>query len=405
MPEKTIMHIDMDAYFASVEQRDNKKLRDKPIAVIGSNSRFVLVSPSYEARAFGVKTGMTKLQAQRLCPDIILIKANTEKYADTCSKLLKLLYAFSPDIEVYSIDEFFIDITHTMHLFGTPEEIAEKIREKIVKEVGLSCSIGISHNKLLAKFASEKRKPGGTFTIEKKDVPSLFEDLAPDELWGIGSKTKEALQGMGIDTLGKLSRSSSAALKRKFGINGIKLHLMSQGIDDSLVVPVGFEEEAKSIGHSMTFPEDTSDTETLKRYLLELCDKVGRRLRRANLYARNIKLTIRYKSFKSFTRQRTLASQTDDTKSFYNAAKFILSSTRLKEPVRLLGVSVGKLTSAGIGGFLFEDGKRKYKLNKLIDLVNEHFGEQTVSFASLLGPKKHERIISPAWRPYGKRNY
>lgn len=405
MAERTILHIDMDAFFASVEQRDNTSLRKKPIAVVGPNRRFVLVSPSYEARAYGVKTGMTGSEAKALCPNIILVKAGTDKYAAACSEIVKLLHAYSPDIEVYSIDEFFIDITHTMHLFGRPEDIARGIREKIDSSINLSCSIGIAHNKLLAKFASEKRKPGGTFRIKKEDAPGILKDVAPDELWGIGKSTKEVLGDMGIFTLGQLQRCSVSVLKRKFGINGIKLHLMASGIDDSPVVPIGFEEEAKSIGHSMTFSQDTSSRDRLNRYLLELCDKVGRRLRRANLCARNIKLTIRYKSFKTFTKQRTLASASDDTKCLYRNALLVLRSISLKEPVRLMGVVAGKLTSAVAGDFLFDESRRKYKLNKLLDHVNERFGEQAVSFASLLNPQKHQRIISPSWRPHGKRNY
>lgn len=405
MAETTILHIDMDAFFASVEQRDNPKLRNKPIAVTGSDKRTVLVSPSYEARKFGVKTGMTKAEAKSLCPDIIFVKANTDKYMQSCNQIIKIIYRFSPDIEVYSIDEFFVDITHTMHLFGTPDYIAAKLKEEINGSVALSCSIGIAHNRLLAKLASERCKPGGIYWLNKEEVPAILDELKPDALCGIGKKTKEALEGLGIYTLGQLRRCNISTLNRKFGINGLKLHLMACGIDDSPVVPIGSEEEAKSIGHSMTLDEDTSDPVKLNRYLLELCDRVGRRLRKAGLCAKAVMLTIRYKSFTTFTKQKTLESPSDDTKCLYHNALSILKTIRLKEPIRLLGVSAAKLSPAGGDNFLFEEVRRKYRLNRLLDCVNERFGDSAVSFASLLNPGKHQRIISPAWRPYGRRHY
>lgn len=405
MATTTILHIDMDAFFASVEQRDNPNLLNKPIAVIGSDKRTVLVSPSYEARAFGVKTGMTKPEAKSLCPDIIFVKANTDKYSRCCNQIIKIIYQFSPDIEVFSIDEFFVDITHTMHLFGAPDYIAGKIKEKINNSVGLSCSIGIAHNKLMAKLASEKCKPAGIYWLKRQELPSILDRLEPDALCGIGKKTKETLRAMGIYNLGQLRRCNISILKKKFGASGLKLHLMACGIDDSPVVPIGYEEETKSIGHSMTLKEDTADLVKLKRYLLELCDRVGRRLRKAGLCAKSIKLTIRYKSFTTFTKQKTIESPSDDTKCFYHNACSILKSLRLKEPVRLLGISLARFSPIGGNNFLFEEARRKYRLNKLLDYVNERFGDSAVSFASLLSPNQHQRIISPAWRPYGRRHY
>jgi len=401
---RVILHLDMDAFFASVEQRDDQRLLNRPIAVAGSSKRTVLVSPSYEARAYGVKTGMTKATARSLCPDIIFVTSNTDKYVLACRKIIKILYKFTPDIEVYSIDEFFLDITETMHLFGNRKHIAKKMKDEISRQLSLSCSIGISHNKLMAKLGSEHAKPGGIYLIRKADLPGALDDMAVDVLCGIGSKTKACLAALGISTLKQLRTHSVSDLKKRFGVNGPRLHLMASGIDDSLVVPMGCEEEAKSIGHSMTFPRDTSNPAILNRYMLELSDKVARRLRKAGLSAKAIKVTIRYKSFKTFSRQKSLEAASDDTKSIYHSALRLLGSIQLKEPVRLLGVSVLKLTTDNAGSSLFEEGKRKYKLNRLLDYTNERFGQSVVSFASLLTPADHKRIISPAWRPYGKRN-
>jgi len=405
MAERTILHIDMDAFFASVEQRDDPKLRNRPIAVTGSGKRTVLVSPSYEARAFGVKTGMTRTQARLLCPEIILVRAETQKYTHACNQIIKIVYGFSPDIEVFSIDEFFVDITHTMHLFGAPDEIAGRIQEDVSKRLGLSCSIGIAHNKLLAKLASERRKPCGIYWIRSNKVSSVLDGLKPDVLCGIGAKTKQALEQMGISSLGQLRNYNVAFLRRKFGVNGIKLHFMARGIDDSSVIPMGTEEEAKSMGHSMTLVKDISDMDSLSRHLLSLSDRVGRRLRNAGLSAKTVRLTIRYKSFATFTRQKTLEAHTDDTKALYAAVLSILKAIRLKEPVRLIGVSTAKLVTSEGDMSLFEENKRKYRLNRLLDYVNERFGDSAVSFASLLNTKSHNKVISPAWRPHGTRNY
>ena len=395
----------MDAFFASVEQRDNPRLKNKPIAITGSSSRTVLVSPSYEARAFGVKTGMTKPQAQKLCPGIIFVTGNTSKYTDACSQIVKILYRYTPDIEVFSIDEFFLDITNTMHLFGAPLEMALAMQKDVRDKIGLSCSVGIACNKLLAKFASDRKKPGGIFEIKPGKENDVLENAAVDELCGIGKSLKEALSGMGIFTVGDLRRHGPAALKKAFGINGLKLHLMASGKDSSPVIPIGDEGEARSMGHSMTFKSDTSDPQALSRYLLELSDMVGRRLRKAGLSAQCIKLTVRYKSFQTFTKQKTLESATDDTKQIYTNAQSILRSIRLKEPVRLLGISAARFSNDPTCGSLFEESKRKYRINRVLDSINERFGDAAVSFASLIVPSGHSKVISPAWRPYGERNY
>ena len=403
--DRTILHIDMDAFFASIEQRDNPSLLKKPIAVVGSNARTVLVSPSYGARAYGVKTGMTRHQAKLLCPDIIFVTGNTDKYALACSSIAKILYAFTPDIEIFSIDEFFLDITNTMHLFGTAEDIAKDAKTRIEEQLGLSSSIGIAHNKLLAKLASEKAKPGGIFILRKADVADLFKDTKVGELCGIGKKTCEQLNLMGIETLGELSKHDPAQLKDRFGIKGLALSLMAHGIDDSPVVPVGAEEETKSMGHSMTFKQDTSDPKALSRYLLELAEMVGTRLRRSALSTGTIRLTLRYKSFKTITRQRTLISPTDDTKAIYHTARLILQSITLKEPVRLLGITGSRLSAYSASGSLFLQDMKRYRINKALDSINERFDHPALFFASLLNMDKYGKVISPAWRPMGNRNY
>lgn len=381
---RVIMHIDMDAFFASVEARDNPSLKGKPIAVVGSNQRTVLVSPSYEARSFGIKTGMTKPAAKRLCPSIKFVVANSEKYASTCSKIVKILYSFTPAIEVYSIDEFFIDVTNTHHLFGTPEETAFKIKDAIKKKLSLLCTIGISYNKLLAKIASDNNKPDGLFRIDQENKDRIISPLDVASVWGIGPSTSKKLYDMGIETLGDLKKAGCEFLKNRFGAYGVLLHKMSQGTGDIKIVTPDEEERAKSIGHSMTFKEDTQDPKVLKGYLLELCIRVSERLRRENLTGKCVALTVRYKSFKTFTKQKSIDDFINTTKQIYKIATDILGSIKLKEPVRLLGVSVSGLKQEDYKSFLFKEEEKKHKLDTILDEVSSKFGDDAITYASLI---------------------
>ncbi len=405
MAERIIMHIDMDAFFASVEVKDNPGLKGKPVAVAGSNERTVIVSPSYEARAFGVKTGMTKTQAKRLCPAIKFVTANSHKYTTTCSKIIEIIYSFTPDIEVYSIDEFFIDVTNTYHLFGSPEETAAKIKNEIKRQLGLVCTIGISYNKFLAKTASDSNKPDGLLKIGQSNKDKILEPLNVASIWGIGPSTARKLYDMGINTLGDLKKVSCQFLEDRFGAYGMFLYRVARGQGDDEVVTRGREQEAKSIGHSMTFQEDTKDIKTLRKYLLELCLKVSERMRRENFSGKCISLTVRYKSFKTFTKQKTVSGFINTTAQIHSVAAAILESITLTEPVRLLGVSASGLKHDEYNVFLFKEEEKKHNLDTILDKVGSKFGEGAITFASLVNKRQYKRVISPAWRPFGARSY
>ena len=224
-----IMCIDMDAFFASVEQQVNPKLRGKPIAVIGSGGRTVITTRSYEARAFGVKTGMNTYEAKKLCPDLILVVGDNEKYAHTCSELSIVYRKYTPDIEIYSIDEAFLDITTTQHLFGGPEAIGFAIKKEVKDQFGINCTVGIAPNILMAKLASDIAKPDGLKWIKPEDNETLLEDLPVKDLWGIGSATAEKLEQLGIRTCGELGKAPASLLRNKFGITGETLKHMGQG--------------------------------------------------------------------------------------------------------------------------------------------------------------------------------
>ena len=293
MNNRTIMHIDQNAFFASVEQQANPVLRGKPIAVVGSGGRTVITTCSYEARAFGVKTGMAIWEGKRCCPELIIVVGDNKKYTYTSSQIMEIFKDYTPDVEAFSIDEAFLDVTRSLGIFGTPENIAYKIKARIKHRFGITCSIGIAPNKLLAKLASDLQKPDGLVDIKPEDVPQVLERLPVKELCGIGKKTEYQLKVMNINTCGELGRCDERRLMRKFGVVGKRLKEMGRGIDDSPVIPFGEEQEIKSVGHSMTLERDISDPVDIRRYILQLSEMVGSRARRYGAAGRTVSLYVR----------------------------------------------------------------------------------------------------------------
>lgn len=400
---RTIMHIDMNSFFASVEQQCNPALRNKPIAVIGTNQRTVVTTASYQARAFGVKTGMTLKEAKKHCPHLILVVGDNTKYTDTCVKITSIFKHYSPVVEVFSIDEAFLDITGSLKSFRNPTHITTLIKKEIKDTLGLTCSIGIAPNKLLAKLASGLKKPDGLVEIKPENVSLLLENLPVKELCGIGPHLERYLAEMGIKTCGELGRTSSSLLKKRFGIIGEYLHFMGRGIDDSPVIPLEEETSPKSIGHSMTLPHDVSQREVMAKHLFRLAEMVGRRLRRHHFKGRTIALTIRYSNFTTFTRQLTLKHPSDNSHDIYQAVLNILTTTRLTHSVRLLGVGISNLTPETAQLPLFEEEQKRAIVTRLMDNINDRYGEFTLTWGSLLFPFSHTGVISPAWRPEGAR--
>jgi len=400
---KVIVCVDMDAFFASVEQRDNPALRDKPIAVTGGGERTVITTSSYQARAYGVKTGMTTYEAKRLCPHIILVVGNNKKYAEVCKSLEQICLRFSPDLEIYSIDEVFLDITRSHHLFGGPENLAIGIKAAVRQELGLTCTVGMGANILVAKLASDLAKPDGLRWIDEAAVQSVFETLPVKKLWGIGSHTEQKLREMGITTCGELGRAPLSRLVRRFGVIGEQLKAMGNGILNRPLETAS--PDPKSIGHSITLPEDIWKREEITSCLLRLSERVGRRARRHGYKGRRVTLTVRYTDFKTFTKQTTLPALINDTGEIYRAAVAILDTIRLRKSVRLLGISLSSLAKDEGGLPLFQepDHDKKAALAKAVDTVNDKFGEHTVTFGAALAEEKGQRVISPAWRPSGVR--
>jgi DNA polymerase-4 len=308
-------------------------------------------------------------------------------------------------VEVFSVDEAFLDITDSLTLFGGGEAIASALKHRIRREMGLTASVGIAPNKILAKLGSGLKKPDGLVRIERQDVPMLLEDLPVKELCGIGPNLERALAEMSIRTCGELGRANMERLVGRFGIVGRSLKTMGMGQDDRPVVPIGDEPEAQSIGHSMTLERDVSRLDEIEHHLLELSERVGRRARR-NRYGGNVvTLTIRYADFKTFSRQRRVETVLNDGLEIYWAARRILRTLRLQQAVRLVGVSLSGLIPNTDQLPLFESDQRRRRLLATMDGINDRYGDRTVQWSTLIVGRLPKTVISPSWRPKGAREY
>jgi len=399
---KIIMCIDMDAFFASVEQRTDPRLKGKPVAVIGSGKRTVITTRSYEARAYGVKTGMNIYEAKRMCPELVFVKGNNEKYAHICRELSDLYLQFTPDAEVYSIDEAFLDITTTHYLFGGPEAIAITLKKTIKERFGINCTVGIGPNVLIAKLASDISKPDGLRWIKPEEIESVFSDLPVEELWGIGSKIAGRLKDIGIKTCGQLGSAPASLLRNKFGIIGETLKAMGMGICNRPVQTKS--EDARSIGHSMTLSKDISERREIEAYLLLLSEMVGRRARKHGYMGRKASIIIRYPDFETFSKQRTISRFTNDTHIIFRNAMGIFDDIKLKDSVRLLGVCLSDLINDSHQIPLIEEERKRSSILQAMDYINDRFGDFKLTWGSYIMQKRSSCVISPSWRPSGVKS-
>lgn len=394
----------MNAFFASVEQQSNPALRGKPVAVIGAAKRTIITTCSYEARAFGVKTGMNSWEARQKCPQLIFVVGNNRKYSYTSKQIIGIMREYTPLCEVFSIDEAFLDVTGCLALFGSAERIAHLIKERIRERFGLTCSVGIAPNKLLAKIASDMQKPDGLTVIQPERVAQVMERLPIQEVCGIGAKMQQHLNKFGIKTCGELGRFPVEILKRNFGVTGERLHCMALGMDDSPVIPDEEAEEVKSVGHSTTLDSDITGRDEILVYLLQLSEMVGRRARKYRVAGRTVTLTVRYADFTTFSRQESRSGHTNNSEEIYQASAKILAGLELTQPIRLLGVKISNLESQTEQLPLFPAERKKALLASAMDSVNNKFGDFSVTFGTLLGKDCGAKVISPAWKPEGVRN-
>lgn len=404
---RIVAHLDMDAFFASVEEKLNPRYQGKPLIVGGAkDSRGVVSAANYPARRYGIHAGMPLGEAARLCPDAAFVEGDPRKYVHVSLQVLDTLKDFTPIIEPFSIDEAFLDLTAAERLNpgdapGDPEEalnraipLAQAIQRAVHRRVGLTSSIGIAPNKYVAKMGSGLQKPNGLTVLSVERFRKLFDAKPVSELWGIGEKTAMALSKLGIRTVGQLARFPREFLTYHFGLNGDHMQEAARGEDDSPVVPYFEGIPVKSMGHEYTLPEDLSDRERLGAHLLRLSDQVGRRLRVDGYLGRVIALKFRDSQFKTLIRQRALPEVTDDETAIYRTASALLDEHWDGRPLRLIGVSVSGLLSAE--GFrqhdLFSTDEHRRKMIETVDSLRDRFGDSALVRAGALHPGETVRL-------------
>jgi DNA polymerase-4 len=378
-----ILHVDLDAFYASVEILKDPSLRGKPVIVGGTGARGVVTSASYEARAFGVHSAMPSVRARRLCPEGIFVPPDFEAYRTHSNRFREVLLAHTPIVEPISLDEAFLDVGGSTLLFGEPVEIAAKIRRDVVSEVGVTCSVGVASTKFVAKLASDDCKPDGLLHVRAGEVLAFLQPLPVGRLWGVGEKTAVVLDRLAIRTVGDLGRTPRPILERLLG-EAAAAHLSSlaHGVDDRSVVPY---EAPKSIGHEETFDRDLDDDREILRELLALSGKVAARLREDGYRARTVTLKARLANFTTLTRSRTQADPTDLGADLYRTVSELYGALPgTGRRIRLLGVQAGGLVPAGAEQLALLRSDRWGDVERTIDRIERRFGSGAAKPAALL---------------------
>jgi DNA polymerase-4 len=377
------MHLDMDAFFASVEQAHDPRLRGKPVIVGGTpEGRGVVSTCSYEAREYGVHSAMPAAQAVKLCPNGVFIHTSADKYSHISLSILRILNEYSPNVEPFSIDEAFLDITETAERYGGPKQLALRIKDRIREKHNLTASIGIASVRFIAKIASSICKPDGLTIIETGREKEYLWPQPIGNLWGVGPKSEEAFRKIGIKTIGDLARFPKYRLKKYFGIVGESLRDMANGIGEDEIRSFYDEPKVKSMGHEHTFERDVIDPDRVSGMLLYLSDKVSRRLRQSNFRGKTITLKVRHSDFKLKTRAKTLYMPTDCAVTIFQGARYLLEKNRLIEkPIRLIGVSVSKLEKKAEERqqeLTANPDGRRIVVDKVIDSLKDKYGEHMI---------------------------
>lgn len=387
---RKILHIDMDAFYASVEQQDNPSLKGSPVIVGGDDrKRGVVSAASYEARVYGVHSAMPTSQAKKLCPHGIFLPVRMERYRQVSEQIFSIFQQYTPVIEPLSLDESFLDVSGSESLFGPALEIAKAIKRKILYQTGLTASAGIAPNKFLAKIASDWRKPDGLVEIKPSEVEGFLENLPISKLWGVGKSTEEVLKGMGILRVGQLAQYPPDAIEKKLGKFGLELIALARGEDDR---PVESREEAKSISQEQTFTPDLQDREEIAKVLLDQAEQVGWELRKQELRGYTVHLKVRYPDFTLITRSQTLPLPTDLGIEIYRTALKLLGKTEvMSRKARLLGVGVSNLRHRGepVQKGLFDAYREKEERSlEAVDKIWSKYGPMAIKRASLVASKE-----------------
>jgi len=383
---RQIIHLDMDAFYASVEVLDNPGYRGKPVIVGGPKKRGVVSAASYEARKFGIHSALPMVAAMRLCPQGIFLPVRMARYKEVSDQIFEIFHHYTPLVEPLSIDEAFLDVTSSIKLFGPAEEIAQEIKNLIRADIGLTVSAGIAPSKLVAKIASDLNKPDGLTIVPEGKVRQFLDPLPIEKLWGVGTVTQKDLALLNVKTIGDLSRLPKDLLQRRFGQQGLQLYFLSRGIDDREVQP---ERKIKSLGREETFLEDIKEKEKARKEVLTLSQRVAKRLRRHGVGGRTITLKVTYNNFNQISRALTIPAATDDQRNIYKVCLDLLEKTEIgKRPIRLLGIYLSHLTKPGEGQlFLFDQNNSLNKgsrLNRALDAIQDKYGNQSILPGTLL---------------------
>lgn len=377
--ERSILHVDLDAFYAAVEQMDNPQLRGKPVLVGGTGPRAVVSTASYEARPFGCRSAMPMMQARRLCPQAIVVRPRFQRYRELSDRMFSILEDYTPTIQPISIDEAFLDLTGSQRLLGDSTSVARQIKQRVRAEVGLTISVGVAPNKFLAKLASDLQKPDGLTIITQKEIDELLPTLPIGKIWGIGPRTNAKLNDLGIRTIGDIRKLTLKVLTDRFGSEGARYHHLSFGRDERPVTP---DSKAKSIGHEQTFGENIDDAEELRTILLEQVEHVASRLRKHHLLARGVTLKIRDGEFKTITRAGRFEEPSDATQVLWESARetFDKWANASFKPLRLLGVQANGLQMETSQLDLFQDdcNARQRRLDDAVDEINSRLGSRAV---------------------------
>lgn len=406
-----LLHVDMDAFFVSVELLDRPELRGRPVIVGGAGDRGVVAAASYEARAYGVHSAMPSVQARRRCPDAVFLPGRYHRYAEVSERLMAIFGSYTPLVEPLSLDEAFLDVSGARRLFGTGEQIAHEIRQRVLDEEGLTCSVGVAPVKFVAKLASEAAKPRatpdgpragpGVVVVTTGDLHDFLHPLPVGALWGVGPRTLERLERLGITTVGQLAALPLDAVVAALGTAyGRHLHALAHGIDDRHVVP---DRRPKSIGHEETFATDLHHRVPLERELVRLADAVGSRLRTAGVEARTLTLKVRFGDFHTITRSTTLPEPTAAGAVLAQAGKDLLAGVDPAPGVRLLGLSAANLVEPGPRQLRLEPDELPPwdDASAAIDAVRARFGRTAIGPAALLERDRGLRPVTKGAQQWG----
>jgi len=387
----TVLHVDMDAFYASVELLRRPELRGKPVIVGHDSARSVVTAATYEARKYGVNSAMPMALALQRCPNAIVLEPHFELYAAASKQVMSILDDVTPLVERLSIDEAFLDVTGALRLMGTPWQIGAAIRERVLRETRLVCSVGAGATKFVAKLASGRSKPDGLLVVPRDETIAFLHPQPVSALWGVGATTEEKITRLGIRTVGDLATTPVETLRRAIGDAGAeRLHELAWGRDPR---SVSTEREEKSIGHETTFEHNVSDRAELHRELLRLADGVGSRLRAGGVTARTVVLKLRFGDFSTITRSRTLAEPTDVSRRIYEAARELYDqASQNGRAVRLIGVRAEQLGGGAAGLGLWDDDEQWRDAERTVDGITERFGSAALRPATLLGKQTRRRM-------------